>query len=269
MALSSQYALAKVFNLRGYSKADDSLILSLKKLKETTFTNDQTTNYVTGGQAGARLAAFDMSKKATIAGSSALVSDELMAVQTGTAVETLTSSTLFRWEDTLTISSNVATTTYTATGTAGSEIGFAYILDANGATIAKLTQDASATPTKFSYTPGTKTLTFATGAYTNGTKVKVVYNPTASTMKHMESNSQTFSMTLRIEADCLLKDACTDQYVRGQLQAEKGKFSGAFEWSLTDGGEATVHNFECELLEDFCGEEKIWDFYIVEDSALS
>ena len=269
MALSSQYALAKVFNLRFYDKTTDQLVISLRKMKETTFTNNQETTYVTGGQAGSRLASFDMSKTATISGASALVSDELMAAQTGTAVATLTSSTLYRHEETLTISSNVAVTTYTATGTVGSEIDFAYIVDSNGATTAVLTQDAAATPTKFTYTPGTKTLTFATGAYTNGPKGKVVYNPTASTMKHLQSNSQTFSKTLRLEADCLLKDACSDQYVLGQLQAEKAKIAGNFEWSLTDGGEAAVHNFECELLEDFCGDEKIWDFYIVESASLS
>jgi len=269
MALSSQYALAKVFNLRFYDIDTGRLAVSLRKMKETTFTNNQETVYVTGGQANSRLCSFDMSKTATISGASALVSDELMAAQTGTAVETLTSSTLYRHEETLTITSNVATTSYTATGTAGSEIEFAYIVDSNGATAAVLTQDASATPTKFTYTPGTKALTFATGAYTNGTQVKVIYNPTASTMKHMQSNSQTFSKTFRLEADCLLKNACTDQYVLGQIQAEKAKIAGNFEWSLTDGGEASVHNFECELLEDFCGTEKIWDFYILEESALS
>lgn len=269
MALSSQWILGKVFNIRGYSKTTDQLVLSLKKMKETTFTNDQTTTYVTGGPSGARLSSFDTSKIATFSGASAVVSDELMAAQTGTAVETLTNSTLYRFEETLTITSNAAVTTYTATGTAGSEIDFAYIVDSNGSTTAVLTQDAAATPTKFSYTPGTKTLNFFAGQYANGTQVKVVYNPTASSMKHVQSNSDTFSMTLRIEADCLLKDACSDQYVLGQLRADKGHISGAFEWSLTDTGEAAVHNFTCELLEDFCGAAKIWDFYILEQTALS
>lgn len=268
MALSSQYALQKVFNVRGYNITTGALELTLKKLKETTFTNGQETVWVTGGQAGTRIASFDHSKTAMISGSSALVSDELIAAQTGTAVATLSSSLLYRFEETLTISSNVATTTYTATGTVGSEVDYAYIVDTNGATTATLTQDAAATPTKFTYTPGTKTLTFHTGAYTNGTKVKVIYNPTASTMKHMQSNSQTFAKTLRIEADCLLKDACSDQLVLGQIQADKGKIAGNFEWSLSDGGEATVHNFECEFLEG-CSSEKLWDFYILESSALS
>jgi hypothetical protein len=268
MALSNTYALAKVFNIRTYDIDTGKMNLSLKKLKETTFTNNSDTVWVTGGQAGTRLASFDMGKTATIAGASAVVSDELISIQTGTDVATLTNSTLFRYEDVLTISSNVAITTYTATGTAGSEIEFAYILDANGDKVETLTQDASATPTKFTYTPGTKVLTFHTGAYTNGTKVRVVYNPTASSMKHMQSNSQTFAKTVKVEADCLLKDVCRDKYVYGQIQADKGKISGAFEWSLSDGGEATVHNFECEFLES-CTSEKLWDFYIVDPDDLT
>lgn len=268
MALSNTYALAKVFNIRTYDIDTGEMNLSLKKLKETTFTNNSDTVWVTGGQAGTRLASFDMGKTATIAGASAVVSDELISIQTGTDVATLTNSTLFRYEDVLTISSDVAITTYTATGTAGSEIEFAYILDTNGDKIATLTQDASATPTKFTYTPGTKTITFATGAYTNGTKVRVVYNPTAASMKHMQSNSQTFAKTVKVEADCLLKDVCRDKYVYGQIQADKGKISGAFEWSLSDAGEATVHNFECEFLES-CTSEKLWDFYIVDPDDLT
>ncbi len=268
MALSNTYALAKVFNIRTYDIDTGEMNLSLKKLKETTFTNNSDTTWVTGGQAGTRLSSFDMRKTATISGASAVVSDELISIQTGTDVVTLSNSTLFRHEDILTISSNVATTTYTATGTAGSEIEFAYILDANGDKVETLTQDASATPTKFTYTPGTKALTFHTGAYTNGTKVRVVYNPTASSMKHMQSNSQTFAKTVKVEADCLLKDVCRDKYVYGQIQADKGKISGAFEWSLSDGGEATVHNFECEFLES-CASEKLWDFYIVDPDDLT
>jgi hypothetical protein len=268
MALSNTYALAKVFNIRTYDIDTGEMNLSLKKLKETTFTNNSDTVWVTGGQAGTRLASFDMGKTATIAGASAVVSDELISIQTGTDVATLINSTLFRYEDVLTISSDVAITTYTATGTVGSEIEFAYILDANGDKIATLTQDAAATPTKFTYTPLTKTIAFASGAYTNGTKVRVIYNPTAASMKHMQSNSQTFAKTVKVEADCLLKDVCRDKYVYGQIQADKGKISGAFEWSLSDGGEATVHNFECEFLES-CASEKLWDFYIVDPDDLT
>jgi len=268
MALSSQYALQKVFNLRAFSITTGQLVLSLKKLKETNFTNGENKIWVQGGPANLRIASFSDGKTAMLSGSSALVSDELMAAQTGTAVATRTSSTEYSFEETLTISSNTATTTYTATGTAGSEIDFAYIVDANGATTSTLTQDASATPTKFTYTSGTKLLTFATGAYVNGTLVKVIYKPTASTLKEMVSNSSTFAQTLRIEADCVFKDGCSDQEILGQLRADKGAFSGAFEWSLSAGGEATVHNFEIEFLEGCTGGE-LWSLLILEASSLS
>jgi len=266
MALSSQFALQKVFSIFGYDIDTGELVLTLKKMKETSFTNGQETVWVTGSDS--RIASFDHSKTAMISGASALVSDELMAVQTGTDVQTLTASTLYEYEEVVTVGTNTALTTYTATGTAGSEIGFAYVLDANGTSIATLTQDASATPTKFTYTPGTKTLTFATGAYTTGTKIRVVYKPTAATLKKMSSGSQTFAKTLRIVADCKMKDACNDKIIYGQLKADKGKISGAFEWSLTDGGEATVHNFECEFLES-CDEDTLWTMLIVDPDDLS
>jgi hypothetical protein len=267
MALSQTYGLQKVFNISGFDIDTGELILHLTKLKESTFTNGQETVWLSGGMSGSRIASFDHSKTAMIAGASAVVSDELMSIQTGTDVATLSASTLYQFTEVLTISSDAAVTTYTATGTAGEEIGFAYILDTNGDKLATLTQDAAATPTKFTYTPGTKALAFATG-YTDGTKVRVVYKPTAASLKHMQSNSQTFAKTVRIVADCLLKDVCRDKYVYGQIQADKGKISGAFEWSLSDAGEATVHNFECEFLES-CTSEKLWDFYIVDPDDLT
>lgn len=266
MALSNQFAMQKVFSVKGFDIETGELLLTLKKMKETTFTNGQETVWVTGSDS--RIASFDHSKTAMLSGASALISDELLALQTGEDVKNLSASTLFEYEDTLTITSNVATTTYTATGTAGAEVGFAYILDANGSSLATLTQDAAATPTKFTYTSGTKALTFFAGAYPDGTKVRVVYHPTASSLKKVQSGSQTFAKTVRIVADCKLKDACNDKIIFGQLKADKGKISGAFEWSLTDGGEATVHNFECEFLES-CDDDILWELLIVDPDDLS
>lgn len=266
MALSSQFALQKVFKVYGFDIDTDQLVLTLKKMKDTSFTNGSETVWVTGSDS--RIASFDHSKTAMIAGSSALVAADLLAAQTGNDVQNLTSSVLYEHIEELTITSNVAHTTYTATGTAGSEIGFAYILDVNGDSIATLTQDASATPTKFAYTPGTKSIAFANSAYADGTKVRVAYFPTAANLKRIYSESTSFSKTLRIVAICQMKDACRDKIVMGQLRAAKGKISGAFEWSLTDGGEATAHNFECEFLEA-CDSDLQWEYLIVDPDELT
>ena len=80
--------------------------------------------------------------------------------------------------DTLTISDDEATTTATASGTAGSEIVALYVKDSEGIYTQSLTQSSSATEDHFTYDPSNNKLTFHTGQFADGTAIAVFYHPT-------------------------------------------------------------------------------------------
>lgn len=265
---TTQYAIQKVFTIRGYNIATGKLELELKKLKETTFTNGQETVFVTGGQANAQLASFDHSKTAKISGSSAAIDEGLLSAQLGTEVEVLSDTKDIEFLEVLDITSASAVPTHEPTGGLGSEFEYAYILDAGGSVVETLKQGATAAKGVFAYTSETNSLKFNAGDYPDGTRVKVKYYPNAASAKKISNPTTSFSKTVKLVADALLKDICTDQIVRGQIVADKGKISGAFEWTLSANGEPAVHNFEATFMES-CGADKLWDFYIFEETDFS
>lgn len=263
---TTKYGLQKVFHIRGYD-TDGRLALDLRKMMETTFENNQTTTYLTGGRANANTASFDHSKMARITGSSATIDEQLLAAQIGTDTADLTNATEIEYEDILTVTvADTLTTTYTPTGTADSEIGFIYALSSDGSINSTFTQGATVAADVFALSG--KTITFNTGEAPVGTIFKVIYYPTAATAKRWTNSTQSFSRTLRIVADVLFKDACTDELVQGQLVAEKGKIMGEFTWNVTSSGDPAVHDFSCEFLET-CVSEKLWDWYIFDTDDLT
>lgn len=101
---------------------------------------------------------------------------DLVGEYTSSGIE-VSVNTVFSEE--LTINSNNATTTYAASGAAGTQIVALYVKDADGIYIKQLQQASSASTDKFSYNATTKVLTFATGQFSNGTKIGVFYHTDA------------------------------------------------------------------------------------------
>lgn len=267
---STVYGIQRIFHMRGYYIAGDNanqLAVELRNNKETTFTNDQTTVYLTGDRANAEQLSFDHSKRVMITGSSATISDGLVKVQIGDEVETTNSSTAVSLREIVEVSSDTANTQFTATGTANEEIGFVYQLNADGTAGTVFTQAASVAANMFTYTSGTKTITFNSGDVADGTRFEVIYKPTLSSVKSVTNFTTQFSETLRWEMDALLKDQ-NDQEIMGQIQIPKGKIMGSFEWTLAADGDPAVHGFEIHALQDFAT-EKLWDMYIFDDADFS
>lgn len=263
----ADYGLQRVLKVRGYDITTGELKMELTKLQESTFENNQETAYLTNGN-GTPVASFDHTKTAMISGSNTRISEDLLVAQTGQDKTTLTDTTLIEYKDILTLASDVAVGDFTATGVTNNEVKFAYVLDSNGNRIDTLTQAVAASATEFQYASGTKTFTFDTGTYADGTKVEVIYYPTTSTADKFTSFSETFSATYKIVCDALFKDVCNDQIVNGQIVADKGHVMGAFTWNLTEGGDPALHDFSVEFLES-CGEEKLWDIFIYSTDNMS
>ena len=218
---------------------------------------------------GGKFASFDFGANASITGSSAYIQDDLLAAQLGQNAETLTATNEIRRSEVITVATLTATGVKTATGTADAEVGYAYTLNTDGTIntdIAPLTQGATAASGVFSYDTSTNVYTFFTGTV-DGTKFAVNFYPETSTARKVENIVTNFTKTLRIEADILFKDVCTDQLVAGQLIGYKGNISGEFEWNATEGGDPAVHNFSVDFLAD-C-DDQLWKMITFDEADMT
>ena len=216
---------------------------TLDELQNATIQNSQETQEITG-KGGRRLSTLKRNKSVTVSGTNGMISGGLLEVQTGGTFENKTTQVL--WTDYLTVSSNAATTSYKAVGTAGAEIEELYIKNNDGTLGTELVQDASAAAGKFAYNPSTKALTFSGVA--DNTEIVVYYkrNITADVLSN-ESDKYSEKATLYIDA--LAEDKCANVY-RVQFFIPKADFSGEF--SIEMGDNQATHNFEAESLAGAC-----------------
>ena len=174
-----------------------------------------------------------------------------------------TANTFIRYTDTITVSNNAGTTTETAIGTTGNEIGTIYVRDTNNAYISggkKLTQ-TSATPAagEFSYAPSTKAVTFFAGDVPDGTEVIAFYDAEV-TGKKITNDNGTYSKTLQVFIDVTCEDGC-DNLFHGQFIINRADFSGTFE--IHGGSESSAQSFEFTSLPDLCtGKSDLWTFVL-------
>lgn len=216
---------------------------TLDELQNATIANTQETQDITG-KGGRKLSTLKRNKAVTVSGTNGMISGGLMEVQTGGTFENKTTQVL--WTDYLTVSSNAATTSYIAVGTAGAEIEELYIKNADGTLGTELEQASAAAAGKFAYDPATKALTFSGVA--DGSEVVVYYkrNITADVLSN-EADKYSEKATLYIDA--LAEDKCANVY-RIQFFIPKADFSGEFQIEMGDN--QTTHDFEAESLAGAC-----------------
>lgn len=178
MAISNRWAIQRVFSVDLFELSTGMNIGHLSDLKNSTFTQEATLVYAQGGAGNPKIIGFDHSKMAKFAIQNALFDSAVIGTINGATPVTGTNTNLV-WTDTLTVTSNTTTSTYTALGTAGSEVKYAYLLNTDGSLGTQFTQDAAPAAGKFSYNAGTKAITFNTGEVTDGSQIVVFYTATA------------------------------------------------------------------------------------------
>ena len=224
--------------------ATDAFKFLLDELQSATIAQAEDSTEITGKQ-GRRLATLKRNKSITISGTNGLVSAGLLEVQTGSDFEN--KATEVSYIDYLTVTSNEATTSWKAIGTAGAEIKELYLVEKSGVARTELTQDSAAAEGKFAYAPATKKLTFS--GIADGTEIVVIYNRKITT-DVLENLSDNYSAKCKLFIDCLAEDKCANVY-RVQIFVPKADFSGEF--SLEFGDNQTVHEFSAESLAGACG----------------
>lgn len=174
------------------------------------------------------------------------MSGGLLEAQTGGKFEN--KATEVMWTDYLTVSGNKTATKYKAIGTTGAEIEALFIRNADGSVGEELVQASTAGTGKFTYTPGTKALTFHTDV-ADGTEV-IVYYKRRIKADVLDNESDVYSEKCTLYIDAFGEDKCGNVY-RIQFFIPKADFSGEF--SLEMGENQTAHAFEAESLAGACG----------------
>lgn len=229
---------------------------TLDELQNASIAQSQDATEITG-KAGRKLATLKRNKAVTISGANGLVSGGLLEMQTGGTIAN--KATKVMWTDYITVNTTSGTkTAYTAVGTSGAEIVGLYVRNSDGTLGTKLEQDATVAAGKFTYTPGTKALTFHTDI-TTGTEIVAFYerNITADVLSN---ESDKYSSKCSLYIDALAEDKCANVY-RVQFYIPKADFSGEFTFEMGDN--QTVHNFEAEALSGACGAGGVFWTYTV------
>lgn len=218
---------------------------TLDELQNATIANTQESTEITG-KGGRKLSNLKRNKAVTISGTNGLVSGGLLEAQTGGKFEN--KATEVMWTDYLTVSGNKAATKYKAIGTTGAEIEALFIRNADGSVGEELVQASTDGAGKFTYTPGTKALTFHTDV-ADGTEV-IVYYKRRIKADVLDNESDVYSEKCTLYIDAFGEDKCGNVY-RIQFFIPKADFSGEF--SLEMGENQTAHAFEAESLAGACG----------------
>lgn len=236
---------------------------TLDELQNATIAQTEEKSEITGKH-GRKLANLKRNKAVTISGTNGMVSGGLLEIQTGSTFENKTTEVL--WTDYLTVSSNAATSSYTAVGTAGAEIEALYVKNSDGTLGTQLEQADTAASGAFTYDPATKAFVFS--GVDDGTEI-VAYYKRKITADVLENDSETYSGKCSLYIDALGEDKCGNVY-RIQFYIPKADFSGEF--SLEMGENQTVHAFDAEALAGACGAGgQLWTYTIfgtnTEDAA--
>lgn len=250
-------AITSLDSLTAYT-LDGDYLFTLDELQDTTISNTEEKEDITG-RAGRKLMSLKRNKAVTVSGSNGLLSVGLLEAQTGGDFEQ-SDEYKVTWTDYLAVSSNAATTEWTAVGTAGSEIIALYVRNANGTAGTALKQAEEAAEGKFAYDPETKQLTFS--GLQNNTEIIVVYERQVKGAR-LVNDSTKFSKRLRVYIDGTAEDKCGNTF-HVQYYFPKGDFNGEFEIAMGDS--QVVHDFEFDAEISACGlsgaRDALWTFTV-------
>lgn len=249
----SKLIITEVAQITAFNNAGE-LEFIMDEVQNGSIQNSQEKSDITGRN-GRKIASLKKNKAVTISATNGVLVGGALAAQTGTEIEQGTFKV--RITDVLTIASNKATTSKTAVGATGAEIGTIYIKNANGSLGTKLEQDASASTGKFAYNPSDNSIT--TDGLADGTEIVAFYDVEVESAK-ISNDSEKYSKVLKLYVDVSLVDSCDVEYF-GQIIIQRADVSGEFELSL--GGDNFAHAFEAESLAGGCtGSTNLWDLIV-------
>lgn len=265
---TSKFAVQQIFVVDAFDLDDGSLITRFEDLKNSTLSNNGTVVYAQGGVGNPKIIGFSHSKESQLSIESAVITEGAIGIQTGSGVTSLTDTTLVPFDEVLVATADGVTTSYTAKGTAGSEIGFAYVLNDDGTVAKTLKQAAAADSGKFAYVSATKKISFNEGDVPAGSKVLVIYYPTISAAKQITNSTETFAKNVRLNCKTLFRDTCSGKDYVGVLVIYKAKAGEEWSLELAADGDPAVHSITFEALKS-CESPVLWDIFIYDTADIT
>lgn len=261
------FTITSLETIHAYNRTTGVCELYLDELKETEVANSEDTQDITG-KGDRLLKQLKKNKAVTVTGTSALISGDLLAAQTG-AEPTYSATTKIRKPEIINVakSATTATTSFTAVGDAGAEIIGLRLVESNGALGTSYTQGSSASSTEFTYDPTTKVITLPTGIASASDITIAVFYDYETEGTTVSNQSDVYGKTLKVYIDCIGTDVCDNEY-KCQIVIPRGQFSGEF--SITMGGDQTVQDFTINTLVDTCAGTQLgtlFDFIVYKDEA--
>lgn len=261
------FTITSLETIHCYNRVTGLCELYLDELQNTTVESSEDTQDITG-KGDRLLKQIKKNKAVTVTGTSALISGDLLAAQTGSE-PSYSATTKIRKPEIIEVQKGATTaaTSFTAVGDTGKEIIEMRKVEANGALGASYTQGTSASATKFTYDPLTKTLGLPTGLTTESDVTIAVFYDYETQGTTVSNLSDVFGKTLAVYIDCIGTDVCDNEY-KCQFIIPRGQFSGNF--SIEMGGDQTVEDFEINTLVDTCAgtaQGTLFDFIVYQDPA--
>jgi len=244
----SSFAIQQVFDILILNPSTNVVEGYITDCKTSSFKNAGTLVYPTGGKGNVYVApAFVHSKRATLEVQHATWATSLIALQVGSTVVIGSNDNTVQY-DRMTVASATAYTTFTALGTAGSEIGYVYVLNNDGSVSSMLEQDAAVSAGKFTYTPATKTLSFFATDLADGSRISCAYKfdsgASAQTINILASKKPSAA---NIVAYGTVMDICTGEFYKCQILGF-AQIDCNWDWALTANGEPSPQNFNLEFI---------------------
>lgn len=265
-----KFSMQQVFSILVRDPATKEIIGFSDTLKTSGLENTVELVYPTGAAGNVYVGgAWAHSRRATVNVTDAIFRTEIMAAQNGTEIiESAANSPISVTErEVLEAKTNKVTLTYTAEGTAGSEIGFAYLLDDSGNRIKTLKQ-VTTTAATGSFTYAAKALTFFAGDVADGALVEVVYTrKTAEGAQRLELHTDSVPKLGLITLFGVAADTCTGELFKAQIEG-LGQIDGNWNLDVSADGDVASQDFKVEFVKR-CNSDKLYDFtvYTEEDAG--
>lgn len=266
MALSTNdIIITSLDSITAFDITTGDYLFTLDELQSATISQSEETTEITGRQ-GRRLSTLKTNKSIEVTGTNGLISGGLMELQTGSEFEHNDSAVVMKSER-LTVASNKAVTTDTAIGTAGNEIYKVYVVAEMGFGDV-YTQDSATGSKKFTYTPGTKTITFSTtdGEELEGKTILVFYKAEVSG-DELKNDASKYAKKAALYIDATGEDTCANEF-HVQFYIPKADFDGTFDIQMGD--DQAVHEFTASSLAGACeagagGESYLFTYTVFQD----
>lgn len=243
-----RFAIQQVFDILLLNPETNVIEGYISDCKTSNFNNEGTLVYPQGGKGNVYVApAFVHSKRSRLEITHATWETSLIGLQVGSTVVIGSNENTVQY-DRKTVDTNAAYTTFTALGAAGEEVGLVYVMRNDGTVEDVLVQDAIVGAGKFTYTPGTKKLTFNPAELADGTKISCTYKfDSGTSAQTITISASTKPNAVNVVAYGTVMDICTGELYKCQILGF-AQIDCNWSWALDAAGEPAPQNFNLEFV---------------------